>query len=457
MATNFYRTKDPRTGQDVMKEVGTDRYIGPTEFGQGAGFSEARPTNARPTTPTTNTTSKLGAYKSNQKFLDLVKQAIQKKQGMNKDIQSSRYYWRTQQRDPMTFTNESLQLATPAQQQSLREKRYATAGAHLQGLTEEEKYRGGRLDDVLAELETTRKGEADAVNNDEISEGRRLDQLLKKKSLGSNPTISDIEGSYISDDGNRVGNKTGGTLSWRNNNSGNLKYSDWQKEYGAIKDPNSAFAVFPDEKSARSAYKALLTSPTGIYSGLTSDEAMLKWSSDYSGDPRAYDYQKLVTLGAPAVSKDLSKFTDDEWNKLFEAQRKAEGWTVGTTLDSTTLQHDTWTEAATRALALKTGISSTELWGKYTDEELDAKALEAGTDLIAEMIGGLKANEILSTSIKDKTALEYILRLKYELDATDAEIEEFMKEMGMPTTKGKDSNGDPIKVLDLLEDIINPI
>ena len=40
MATKFYRGKDPRTGKEVFREVGTERYIGPTEFGGGEGFVE---------------------------------------------------------------------------------------------------------------------------------------------------------------------------------------------------------------------------------------------------------------------------------------------------------------------------------------------------------------------------------------------------------------------------------
>ena len=59
---------------------------------------------------------------------------------------------------------------------------------------------------------------------------------------------------------------------------------------------------------------------------------MLKWSSDYKGDPRAYSYDKLVTLGAPAVSKQFKDFTSAEWDQLFDAQREAEGWTEGTVL-----------------------------------------------------------------------------------------------------------------------------
>ena len=48
----FYRKKNPQTGVDDFYEVGTDRHIGPTEFGQGAGFTESSPTQAPSGSPT---------------------------------------------------------------------------------------------------------------------------------------------------------------------------------------------------------------------------------------------------------------------------------------------------------------------------------------------------------------------------------------------------------------------
>ena len=95
--------------------------------------------------------SGLGQYESDQKFLGLMKEAIQRKQGGNKDIQQARDRWRTVQRDPMTFKDSeaSLRYLSANDQQALRENRYATAGAHLKGLNEEEAYRGTRMSDTI--------------------------------------------------------------------------------------------------------------------------------------------------------------------------------------------------------------------------------------------------------------------------------------------------------------------
>lgn len=107
---------------------------------------------------------------------------------------------------------------------------------------------------------------------------------------------------------------------------------------------------------------------------------MLRWSGglDKNGRPngKGYTYDKLVQLGAPAVSKPFSKFTEEEWAQLEAAWKQAEGWKEGTILSQpNTVEHVTWTEAAARALAAKIpGKSSTELWNNYTDAELDELA-----------------------------------------------------------------------------------
>ncbi len=79
----------------------------------------------------TSSLSPLSSYKNKTNFLGLLKDAIQKKQGMNKDIQSSRDYWRTKQRDTSSFEDKDFQLMSPAEQASVRTSRGAAASAHL--------------------------------------------------------------------------------------------------------------------------------------------------------------------------------------------------------------------------------------------------------------------------------------------------------------------------------------
>jgi len=358
MPTQFYRAKDPRTGGEVFKEVGTDRYIGPTEFKKG-GFIEKPTTIVKTPTPAqqqTNTgmqayiDSPLGDYKEKQKFLDYTKGLLQKAQGENKDIQAAKNYWRARESDPMTFTDERLQLLDPTTQQNLREKSYATAKAQLYGLGEEEKYRGQRVEDVVGSIEKAQKAKT-AETDAEIARGNKsMNDIKDLYSLGIQPTDDQFNAAGIP----TINGRTGGTASWRNNNPGNIKFGDFAKKYGAVQGTKATdggyFAYFPDETTGAKARQDLLQ--TSRYTNLPLDYAMKVYSGGVSTKPtredssgfmveglgkryisnNGYDYAKLITLGAPAVNKPLSEFTESELAMLESAQRKAEGWTEGTIL-----------------------------------------------------------------------------------------------------------------------------
>ena len=45
----------------------------------------------------------------------------------------------------------------------------------------------------------------------------------------------------------------GGTRSWRNNNPGNLRYTNWTKNHGAIGKDGDGFAIFPDVETGNQA------------------------------------------------------------------------------------------------------------------------------------------------------------------------------------------------------------
>lgn len=460
MATNkFYRKKNPDTGRDDFYEVNTDRYIGPKEFETG-GYTEQKPDPRaeaksvdQPYADARGGTGYLDSFKKNQNYLTILKDAIQRKMHRNKDIRGAKDYWRTKQMDPITFTDEKLRLLTPAQQRSLREQRYATAGAHMKGLEEEEAYRGGRLEDILSETRQLQEGEMSAREKDALAEGRRLDNLKKKTEFGYQVDPEDVYGSFADPDKKRVGFKQGGSISWRHNNPGNLKYASWQDEYGARKVPGTSFAWFPSEEQAKEAYKALLTSnrPGAIYKGLAPDEAMLKWSSDYKGDPRAYNYQKLVKLGAPAMSKDFNEFTDEEWNQFFEAQKQAEGWTEETYLQpEPEIEHEFYDEKEVKEIADALGLSAIEIWNDFTDAEIDElkESIEkGGGTLVDQIMKKIDSTNWKETGIVNKEILEVALRLRLEDKADNATMKAFGRSIGIELTQ------DNINALDNIQTI----
>jgi len=402
---SFYRKKNQETGRDDLFESGTNRHIGPNEFSQG-GFTEDKPVVSEPTRRTTENASQAYAdsplkdFKSRKKVLDLLKEAVRRKQNYNKDISSGRQYWRTVQADQQSFVDPRIQLLSPAEQRNLRNYTQATASARLRGLSDEEKYRGDRMEDILGGVRDIQKGKLDQAKEDRYTRNDAFDNLGKYDDLGLDPTDKMYREAGI----DVTNGRTGGSISWRNNNPGNLKYSDWQKEYGAIKDGNSAFAVFKTTKDAEDAYKALLTSkrPGAVYAGLTPNEAMWKWSGGGKDSSPSYTYDDLVKLGAPAVSKPFSKFTEPEWRKFFDAQKQREGWDdSGHEVRGAKKDEDATVMNATelKSLINATGIPGSELKSLYPTYQQQKDAFEmaktmTGEDISEELnLGVLKSKK----------------------------------------------------------------
>ena len=67
-----------------------------------------------------------------------------------------------------------------------------------------------------------------------------------------------------------------GVPATRNNNPGNIVFGSFAASYGATKDPNSQFAVFPNSDIGFSAATDLLSSSS--YSNLSIADAIYKWN-----------------------------------------------------------------------------------------------------------------------------------------------------------------------------------
>lgn len=350
-------------------------------FGQWYALQKAPAAPVAPevSAPTINRPGQYGLsdWRSYQALKDAANEIIKMKNQWNKDLTESSAYWNTLIRDTSpfwgkraaeapatagTFTDERMRELSPSDQASIIASRQAAAGWHLASIEDERRYRtataGTALWDVKDLYSLQQKAKQDEIDNARAQEALNL-QREQSWLWWRNPywTLSP------------AWEKSWWSLSWKNNNPWNLKYAKWMEEYGWVKDPNSAFAKFPDEESAKTAYKALLTSPTWIYSKIWDlNEVFKKWSSDYKWDPNAYDYDKLVRAWAPAVSKPLNRFTDTEWSQLFEAQRRLEWWKEWTVITSSAWEKSSISEAQYDTLASKTWMTRTELKGLPVDE-----------------------------------------------------------------------------------------
>jgi hypothetical protein len=190
-----------------------------------------------------------------------------------------------------------------------------------------------------------------AMNKESSERDSRIDALNYAAALrksGITPSASDMG---LGAD-RMIGNRVGGTVSWRHNNPGNIKYGDFSKKYGAVAGQKAtdggSFAVFSTIEDGERAQKDLLTGER--YASLELNQAMKVWSGGVSATPTSFDkvgfyvqglgkrylssggytYKDLIPSGAPNVEKSLDQFTDDELKALQAAMKNREGWEEGT-------------------------------------------------------------------------------------------------------------------------------
>jgi len=128
----------------------------------------------------------IGKISPSSKIKDYIKQGIQMKQGMNKDIQAGKDRWRTFQRDTSPFADTAFREMSPSDQASIRASKDAAASAHLQGLREEEEYRGTRLSDTLGAITDAQKEQRASKTQDLQDALLRLELTKTAKDSGYN-------------------------------------------------------------------------------------------------------------------------------------------------------------------------------------------------------------------------------------------------------------------------------
>ena len=129
---------------------------------------------------------------------------------------------------------------------------------------------------------------------------------------------------YTNPDGTQY-RKTGGSRAWRNNNPGNIRYSEFSKNAGAIGQAGG-FAVFPDEETGMRAIVQLLRSDS--YSNLTIAGAISRYAPPVENDTAAY-HRRIQDLTGLSINRRMSDLNDTEMARVASAIRTIEGWTPG--------------------------------------------------------------------------------------------------------------------------------
>ncbi len=123
--------------------------------------------------------------------------------------------------------------------------------------------------------------------------------------------------------------RTGGTRAWRNQNPGNIRYSEFSRRMGAI-GTAGGFAVFPDEETGMRAISELMRTDT--YSKLTIAGAISRYAPPSENNTAGY-HRRIGELTGLSINRRVSDLNDDEIARIASAIRVIEGWETGTTTE----------------------------------------------------------------------------------------------------------------------------
>ena len=129
---------------------------------------------------------------------------------------------------------------------------------------------------------------------------------------------------YATADGRRV-RRTGGTRAWRNLNPGNIRYSEFSRNAGAIGQAGG-FAVFPDEETGTRAISSLLRGQS--YNNLTIARAITRYAPPSENNTAAY-HRRIQQITGLNINRRISDLSDGELSRVVDAIRAIEGWEAG--------------------------------------------------------------------------------------------------------------------------------
>lgn len=131
---------------------------------------------------------------------------------------------------------------------------------------------------------------------------------------------------FINDRGQKI-KRVGGTISWRNNNPGNIRTSSFTKKNGEIGQAGG-FAVFPSLEIGMNAIKKLLRSKS--YNNLTIEKAISRYAPNGDGNNNEKVYQKrLGDLTGLNINLVLNSLSNEQLDKVANAIKIIEGYNIG--------------------------------------------------------------------------------------------------------------------------------
>ena len=160
----------------------------------------------------------------------------------------------------------------------------------------------------------------------------KLSEIIAKHMSRNNPQVTkatktDTGLCYIMENGAKI-ERRGGSIAWRNNNPGCIRYSGKAVKMGAVGTANG-FAIFPNEETGMRAIKTLLLSDA--YRNLTIAKAIHKYAPPHENNTANYINSLCGLVGVSRYAK-IYELNDEQLNCVVTTIRRLEGWIIGTEL-----------------------------------------------------------------------------------------------------------------------------
>ena len=143
---------------------------------------------------------------------------------------------------------------------------------------------------------------------------------------------------YIFSNG-EILDRIGGSIAWRNNNPGCIRYYR-DNGNGAIGSANR-FAIFPDEETGMRAIKLLLLSSS--YRNLTIRNAICIYAPPHENDTERYINSLCARVGVQSSTR-ICDLNDEQLNCVVNTIRTLEGWIVGKEIFTPATQNNEHTD-----------------------------------------------------------------------------------------------------------------
>ena len=188
---------------------------------------------------------------------------------------------------------------------------------------------------ILVKLDMLAADQADGTLNPATK--KALDKLFPEKpnSAGNSDTSGATSATVGKDGSIIIGNqkRSGGTISWRCNNPGNVMYGSFAKSHGALGSAKAGdtepVAIMPTLDHGIKMQMALWRRP--MYNNLTIDAGCQQWATGVKKQGYGSQYARdLANAAGASIDTKVSSLSDDQLKSMVKAQMRWEGFKAGT-------------------------------------------------------------------------------------------------------------------------------